>query len=178
MRKILVVIDMQNDFTYGALRNEDAIAVIPKISKKISSFDGEIIFTRDTHTEEYMSTQEGRRLPVIHCVKGTEGWELVPELDAFAKSHNCKVYDKPAFGSVQLALDLKAMNDEQAIDEIEFVGVCTDICVISNVMLTKAALPEVTVSVDAGCCAGVTKESHETALAAMKGCQTDVLYND
>ncbi len=175
MRRILIVVDMQHDFTYGALCNEDAIAVIPKVAAKIAEYDGEVIFTYDTHGENYMETQEGKKLPVPHCIEGSAGWELVPEVDTLRKQKNAKSYKKETFGCLQLAQDIGKLHAEQAIDEIEFVGICTDICVISNAMLVKAAVPDVTIKVDAACCAGVTKESHETALKAMAGCQIEII---
>ncbi len=174
MKKILIVIDMQNDFTYGALRNDACIDVIPKVAEKIRNFDGEVIYTRDTHDEGYLLTQEGRKLPVEHCIRGTEGWELVPEIDALAKNSGAKIYDKNTFGSTELASDIAKMNESEKIDEIELVGVCTDICVISNAMLIKAAVPETVVKVDSSCCAGVTPGSHETALDAMRSVQIEV----
>jgi len=173
-RNVLVVIDMQNDFTYGALRNEDAIAIIPDVVKKIKEFPGEVLFTRDTHQDDYMSTQEGRKLPVPHCIEGSQGWELVPEINALAKDLDSVIFDKPTFGSVDLQTAIVEMNEEETLDSIEFIGVCTDICVISNAMLVKAALPELTVRVDSSCCAGVSVESHNTALNAMKACQIEV----
>lgn len=171
MNKLLIVIDMQNDFTYGALKNEDAISVIPGIKKKIESFDGDIIFTRDTHNDDYMNTQEGKKLPVPHCIKGEQGWEIVDELKSLCEAKKCEVYDKPTFGCMKLAEDIA---DKNCYDEIELVGVCTDICVISNAMLIKAAVPDTTIKVDSSCCAGVTKDSHDTALKAMAGCQIEV----
>lgn len=174
MRNILVVVDMQKDFTYGALRNEAAIAVIGKVAEKIRSHEGEVIFTYDTHGADYSQTQEGRKLPVPHCIEGTDGWELVEEIDALCKAGSCRVYRKNTFGCMQLAEDIVKMHTEKPIDSIEVIGICTDICVISNAMLIKAAVPEVTVKVDSGCCAGVTEESHETALKAMAGCQIEV----
>ena len=168
--KILVVVDMQNDFINGALGTKEAIAIVPNVVDKIKNFDGEkIIFTRDTHEENYMETQEGKNLPVPHCIRGTNGWELNPEIDALRIE---EVIDKPSFGSMELASYLKRQNN---IESIEFVGLCTDICVISNVMITKAALPEVPLVVDASCCAGVTPESHKNALEAMKICQVKVI---
>ena len=169
--KLLIVVDMQNDFTFGALKNDDAVSVIPKIKSKLNSFNGDVIFTRDTHTNEYMNTQEGRKLPVPHCIKGENGYEIVDELKDIQQKNNYPVYDKPTFGCMKLAEDIAAKN---CYDEIELVGVCTDICVISNAMLIKAAVPEVTVKVDSSCCAGVTKESHDIALKAMAGCQIEV----
>jgi nicotinamidase-related amidase len=174
MNKYLVVVDMQNDFTYGALKNEAAIAIIPEVEKKIREFDGPVIFTYDTHQENYMETQEGKKLPVPHCIEGTDGWQLVEPLNKLQKSKNCVTFKKNTFGSTELAAYLTKEHQKQPIDEIEFVGVCTDICVISNVLLTKANLPEVKLSVAASCCAGVTEKSHETALDAMRACQINV----
>lgn len=164
--KILVVVDMQNDFIDGALGTKEAVAIVPNVVEKIKNFDGDkIIFTRDTHEENYMETQEGKNLPVPHCIRGTKGWELNPEIEALRTED---AIDKPSFGSMELASYLKGLD---SVESIEFVGLCTDICVISNVMITKAALPEVPVIVDASCCAGVTPESHTNALNAMKMCQ-------
>lgn len=170
--KVLVVVDMQNDFTYGALRNEDAIAIIPAVKEKIESFVGEVIFTLDTHTSDYLNTQEGKKLPVPHCIEDTEGWELVDELKPLAEGK--VILKKPTFGSVALAEMLAEKNEAEPIDEITLIGICTDICVISNAMLVKATLPEVTVKVDPKCCAGVTRQSHETALKAMAACQIEI----
>lgn len=167
--KILVVVDMQNDFIDGALGTKEAVAIVPNVVEKIKNFEGRIIYTRDTHEENYTETQEGKNLPVPHCIRGTQGWELNPEIEALRKED---AIDKPSFGSMELASSLKGLED---IESIEFVGLCTDICVISNVMITKAALPEVPVIVDASCCAGVTTESHRNALEAMKMCQVQVI---
>jgi len=171
MQNVLVVVDMQNDFIDGALGTKEAVAIVPNVLEKIKSFDGEVIFTRDTHTHEYMSTQEGQNLPVPHCIKGTEGWMIRPELDALRKT---PAIDKVTFGSSFLPEKLLSMNAVEPIESITFIGLCTDICVISNVMVTKAFLPEVKVIVDASCCAGVTPESHKNALEAMKVCQVKV----
>jgi nicotinamidase-related amidase len=174
MSKILVVIDMQNDFTRGALRNEAAIEVIPYIKKKLekaSENEDLIIFTRDTHHMNYMNTVEGKNLPVIHCVEGTPGHEIVDELKEFVDEDY--VFDKETFGSKELCDFFDTYMFD--IDEIEFVGVCTDICVISNVMMAKAVRPNARIVVDAAGCAGVTKESHDTALNAMKACHIEVI---
>lgn len=173
MRKLLIVVDMQKDFTYGALRNEEAIAVIPKVKEKIEEFEGEIIFTLDTHTPDYLNTQEGKKLPVPHCIKGSDGHELVDELKPLAE--NKAVIEKETFGSVKLGEILRENHALDPYSEITLVGVCTDICVISNAMIVKAALPEVKVKVDSKCCAGVTPDSHNTALSAMKACQIEVV---
>lgn len=172
LNNYLVVVDMQKDFTTGALRNEEAIAVIPAVVEKVRNFDGKIIFTRDTHCNDYLETQEGRKLPVEHCIKETEGWEIIDELAEFTEGNS--IYNKATFGSLRLAQDLKAMNEISAIDSVEVIGVCTDICVISNAMLIKAAMPEVTIKVDSACCAGVSKDAHENALKAMAAVQIEV----
>ena len=166
--KYLIVIDMQNDFTTGSLGSPHAAAIIPHVVEKVKSFDGRVIFTRDTHGEDYMQTQEGRNLPVIHCIKDTPGWQICDELLPFAET----VVDKPTFGSTALAHMLAS--SAESMEEIELCGLCTDICVISNAMILKAAFPEVKMTVDASCCAGVTVESHNTALNAMKAVQIEV----
>ena len=172
MQKILVVVDMQNDFIDGALGTKEAVAIGPAVEEKIKNFEGRVIFTRDTHEENYMDTQEGKNLPVPHCIRGTKGWEIRSELMALCKE---EPINKVTFGSVDLGPILKAANDEEAIESITFVGLCTDICVISNVMIAKAFLPEVKIKVDASCCAGVTPESHKNALEAMKVCQVEII---
>ena len=168
MQKILVVVDMQNDFIDGALGTSEAQAIVPLVKEKIEKFDGKVIFTRDTHFDNYMQTQEGKNLPVTHCIKDTEGWEIRNELEALRTR---PAIDKPTFGSVALGELLAEENREEPIESITFVGLCTDICVISNAMIAKAFLPEVPLIVDAACCAGVTPESHRNALEAMKACQ-------
>ena len=171
MQNILIVVDMQNDFIDGALGTPEAVAIVPAAAEKIRSFPGTVLFTRDTHTPDYLNTQEGRNLPVVHCVRGTPGWELRPELQALCKT---APIDKPTFGSAKLGELLLAMDREDPIASVTLIGLCTDICVISNALLVKAFLPEVPVTVDAACCAGVTPESHRNALAAMKMCQIAV----
>lgn len=171
MQKILIVIDMQNDFIDGALGTAEAVAIVPGVEKKIAEFDGPVLFTRDTHTEQYMETQEGRNLPVPHCIRGSEGWQIRPELEALRRT---EAIDKVTFGSSELGPKLVQMNAENPIESLTFVGLCTDICVISNVMIAKAFLPEVPIIVDSRCCAGVTPESHETALKAMAACQVQI----
>ena len=166
--KYLIVVDMQNDFTTGSLGSPHAAAIIPHVVEKVKSFEGRVIFTRDTHGEDYMQTQEGRNLPVIHCIKDTPGWQICDELLPFAET----VVDKPTFGSTALAHLLAS--SAEPMEEIELCGLCTDICVISNAMILKAAFPEVKMTVDASCCAGVTVESHNTALDAMKAVQIEV----
>ncbi|MBQ8625062.1 MAG: cysteine hydrolase [Agathobacter sp.] len=168
MQNVLIVVDMQNDFIDGALGTPEAVAIVPNVIEKVKNFDGTVFFTRDTHTSSYLYTQEGRNLPVQHCIKGTEGWEIRPELEALRKT---EAINKVTFGSSILPERLLMMNAVEHIDSITFVGLCTDICVISNAIVTKAFLPEVPIIVDAACCAGVTPESHKNALEAMKCCQ-------
>ncbi len=147
----------------------------PRLLEKVKAFDGELIVTMDTHGQDYMQTQEGKNLPVEHCIKGTEGWELPEELAAICNSKNAKVYEKPTFGSITLAEDFRKLATEGKVDSIELIGLCTDICVVSNALLLKAAMPEVPISVDASCCAGVTPEKHAAALEVMQSCQIEVL---
>ena len=167
--KILVVVDMQNDFIDGALGTPEAVKIVPYVKEVIQNFDGKVLFTRDTHFSNYMDTQEGKNLPVPHCILGTPGWEIRPELEALRTT---EAIDKLTFGSSQLPEILKK---EENIESITFIGLCTDICVISNVMITKAFFPEVPLIVDAKACAGVTPESHKNALAAMKMCQITIV---
>lgn len=179
--KVLAVIDVQNDFITGSLRNEEAIKKVPNIVKKIRNFNGDAIFyTMDTHSENYMETNEGKKLPVVHCVKGTEGWEIEPNVKAAledAKLRNIKVVcvEKPTFGSYDLVEEIKRISLWADLD-IELVGFCTDICVVSNALLVKAAFYEkAKISVIEDCCAGVTTETHDAALNTMKMCQIDVI---
>lgn len=171
MQDILVVVDMQNDFVDGVLGTKEAIAIVPKVVEKIRNFSGTVLYTKDTHGQDYMQTQEGKKLPVPHCIKGTKGWELCP---AVAQLCTTQPIDKPTFGSVDLGQLVSKMNQEDPVRSITLIGLCTDICVISNAMLLKAFLPEVEIIVDAACCAGVTQQSHENALAAMQVCQIKV----
>lgn len=169
MAKILIVVDMQNDFIDGALGTAEAVKIVPYVKQMIESFDGKVFFTRDTHFENYMNTQEGKNLPVPHCIKGTDGWQIRSELDALRKT---EAIDKITFGSTQL---IEVLRKEPDIESITFVGLCTDICVISNVMTVKAFYPEIPLIVDSKGCAGVTPESHNNALEAMKVCQVKVV---
>lgn len=169
-KKLLVVVDMQNDFIGGALGTKEAQSILPAVRARIADArkEGEeVAFTRDTHGEEYLSTQEGKNLPVPHCIAGTAGHEIAAGLCLAGE----RVFDKPAFGSIELAAYVK----ERGFAAVELVGVCTDICVISNALLIKAFCPEAEVCVRAGCCAGVTPQSHQTALAAMRACQVKIL---
>lgn len=175
MMDILVVVDMQNDFVSGALGTKEAVAIVPHVVGRV--VDGinrgeKIFFTRDTHETDYMDTREGKNLPVPHCIRGTEGWEIIPQLWEDAEGR--PVIDKPTFGSEKLAAELVCLQKEEPVGKITFIGLCTDICVISNALLAKAFLPEVEIAVDAACCAGVTPESHLNALSAMKMCQITV----
>lgn len=175
MDKALIVIDMQFDFVRGALKNAAAEAVVKNVVERINraKADGEwIAYTLDTHGEDYLRTQEGARLPVPHCVKGTEGHALICEV-AKALPPNAVAFEKDTFGSVVLAELLPS-----SIKHVELIGVCTDICVISNAMLIKAHRPDVAVAVNAACCAGVTLEGHKTALDAMRNCQVDIIHGN
>lgn len=171
----LLVIDMQNDFVDGALGTPEAVGIVDAVAEHARAFEGAVVFTRDTHGPDYLETQEGTLLPVPHCVRGTAGWELAPAIAEVQQALGAPVFDKPAFGSTELAAWLVQRNAEQAISSIELCGLCTDICVVSNALLAKAFLPEVPVRVRAGLCAGVTPASHEAALATMRSCQVEVL---
>ena len=169
MSKLLIVVDMQKDFIDGALGTKEAQKIVPNVIDEIKNFDGDVVFTFDTHSSLYLDTREGKRLPVPHCIKGTDGWKLDKDIEPLSEGKKC--FYKPTFGSVELA-NFVADSD---YTDITLIGLCTDICVISNAMLIKAYLPEVNVSVKASCCAGVTPESHENALASMKMCQIDII---
>lgn len=167
--KYLIVVDMQNDFISGSLGSGLARSIVPNVKKLIESFDGTVIFTADTHGENYLRTQEGKRLPVVHCVKGTRGHSVCDELKTYAET----IVEKPTFGSFELIEEIKRRRAR--VEEITLCGLCTDICVISNAMILKAAFPETRISVVSSCCAGVTPKSHETALDAMRAVQIDVI---
>ncbi len=178
--KVLVVVDMQDDFIGGALGTPEARSIVGKVVKKIREFDGATIcVTRDTHGQNYLDTQEGKLLPVKHCIMNTDGWKLQSDVMAACRERaidgDClTMCDKNTFGSVQLGATLADLNEAVHIDEVVLIGLCTDICVISNALLVKAFLPETKITVDADCCAGVTPESHVSALAAMKMCQINI----
>ena len=173
MRKIVVVVDMQKDFIDGALGTKEAKSIVDRAVKVIESYEARDIFaTRDTHQENYLNTQEGKKLPVVHCVEGTPGWEINEKIAAAIK--DAVIIDKPTFGSVRLAEELSKIAAAEET-EITLLGLCTDICVVSNALLIKAFLPETPVRVAASCCAGVTPESHEAALATMRMCQIEIL---
>ena len=166
MKKTLIVVDMQNDFIDMALGTKEAVAILPQVRAKIEEYKGrgdEIIFTRDTHGENYLSTPEGKKLPVPHCIKGTKGWEIADGLYV----EGAKIIDKPNFGWPNWK--------DESLEEVELIGLCTDICVVSNALIIKATFPDAEVKVDSACCAGVTPESHGAALTTMKMCQIDVI---
>lgn len=174
MKNFLVVVDMQKDFVNGALGTNEAQAIVDNVCRKILTFQGEIIVTFDTHSENYLETAEGRKLPVKHCIKGTEGFELDENVKSALEGKDYTAVEKPTFGSVLLPEIIR----EKAEDEdftVELVGLCTDICVVSNALLLKANFPEAEISVDSECCAGVTPESHNSALNTMISCQINVI---
>lgn len=173
MKKILVVIDMQNDFIDGALGTKEAEAIVDNVIAKIQSYDmGNIYATRDTHFENYLESSEGKKLPVVHCIKDSFGWQINDRVSKVL--NNAVIVDKPTFGSVELAEILRNKSNTEGI-EIELAGLCTDICVVSNALLLKAFMPDVNIKVDSRCCAGVTPESHCAALETMKMCHIDVM---
>lgn len=167
--KYLIVVDMQVDFITGSLGSELATVIVPNVVDKVKNFDGKVIFTRDTHFEDYMNTQEGKNLPVPHCIKDSDGWQICDELRPYADI----LVDKLTFGSIKLPGLLEGFGEP--IERIELCGLCTDICVISNAMLLKAAFPEVPITVDSACSAGVSVESHNTALDAMRAVQIEII---
>lgn len=169
--EVLVVIDMQKDFIDGALGTAEACAIVPKVVERMKAFSGPILATRDTHGQDYLQSAEGQKLPVAHCIRETPGWQLHPQIAPLLTE---PPIDKPGFGSVALAERLSALHRETAITRVTLLGLCTDICVISNALLLKAHLPELPITVDASCCAGVSPESHRRALEAMAVCQIDI----
>lgn len=174
MKKFLVVVDMQNDFVDGALGSEEACAIVPPAVKKIADFDGEIFVTLDTHSMDYMDTAEGKKLPVPHCIKPTAGWLLNRKIADALKGKNYSLVEKVTFGSVDLPklIEKKAEGDDISI---ELIGLCTDICVVSNALLLKANFPEAVITVDEKCCAGVTPDKHNAAIETMRSCQIDII---
>ncbi len=168
MKKALIVIDMQNDFVDGSLANPQAQAIVSPIAAYVSGFDGDVIATRDTHSENYLESSEGKNLPVVHCVRGTHGWEIADEIQKALADKNAVLLDKPTFGFLQWDLLEK-------YDEIELVGTCTDICVVSNALIIKAAFPDLIVKVHPSLCAGTTIENHEAALKVMACCQVKMM---
>lgn len=173
MKAFLIVVDMQKDFVDGALGTREAIAVVPKVVEKIRAFDGDIIVTYDTHGTEYMQTNEGAHLPVPHCIRGSDGWMLHPAVAASLDGKTYHTLPKPTFGSVELPALLQRLAGDEPFT-VELVGLCTDICVVSNALLLKAHFPEIDIAVDAACCAGVTPDSHRAALTTMTMCQITV----
>ena len=178
MKKLLIVVDMQKDFISGSLGTPEAQAIVPAVVEKIKTFDGVVTATLDTHSQNYLETQEGRKLPVKHCIIGTDGYDVHPDVAAALIKRNAMPFPKPTFGCIDLveyirdySLNFGPDND---FESIELVGLCTDICVVSNALLLKAFFPELSISVDASCCAGVTPETHQAALTTMKMCQIEV----
>ncbi len=168
--KLLIVVDMQKDFIDGTLGTPEAVEIVPRVKEKLLSRPREAVYaTMDTHGEDYLRTQEGRLLPAAHCIRGSEGWALHPDIAPLIPEEH--IFEKPCFGSVKLAEAVAALPE---IEEIELVGLCTDICVVSNALLLKAFLPETPIAVDASCCAGVTPEKHLAALETLRSCQVDV----
>lgn len=178
--KVLVVIDMQNDFIDGALGTPEAVGIVPGVAEKIRTWDGPVYATQDTHFADYLETQEGRILPVAHCIQGTAGWRVAPAVhkaltERAGRSLSVLYLTKSTFGSRDLAQQLLELHRETPIEAVELAGLCTDICVISNALVLKAFLPEVPIRVDAACCAGVSPEGHKNALEAMKMCQIGIV---
>ena len=174
-QRYLVVVDMQRDFVDGALGTPEAQAIVASVAAKAQVFDGTVVFTKDTHYSDYLQTLEGKNLPVEHCLHGTPGWELMPELQAIRDERNSFVFEKTTFASLDLAMWLAEENVAEPIESIELIGLCTDICVVSNALLIKGWIPEVPLKVDASLCAGVTPDSHKAALATLRSCQVEVI---
>ena len=174
MKKLLIVVDMQKDFVDGALGTKEAAAIVPNVVSKINAHQGDIIVTYDTHFDDYMTTSEGKNLPVPHCIKGTDGWKLDAEVQKALDGREYTAIEKRTFGSTELPGIIAGQYDAAEL-EIELIGLCTDICVVSNALILKASFTETPISVDAACCAGVTPDTHEAALATMRMCQIKVL---
>lgn len=179
--KLLVVVDMQKDFVDGSLGTKEAISIVNNVNDKINSFDGIVVFTRDSHSSNYLNTQEGKNLPILHCQVDTEGWQVVVNTDIKNKPSSLGIknfkdfYDKDGFGSFELVNDIKKAFENKIIESVEFVGLCTDICVATNVFMTKGLVREIPIIVDSSCCAGVTVEKHLAAIETMKSCQINVI---
>ncbi len=173
MKQILVAVDLQKDFVDGALGTPEAVSIIPKAAEKIRGFDGPIFVTYDTHFENYLETAEGKQLPVSHCIKGTDGWKLNASVAAALEGKDYTPVEKHTFGSTALP---RLINEAAGGDtiSIELIGLCTDICVVSNALILKAHFPEAVIAVDAACCAGVTPAAHEAALKTMQSCQIQI----
>ena len=174
MKKILVVVDMQNDFIDGSLGTKEAEEIVDRAVSKIREFRGEIIATMDTHGQDYLRTAEGRKLPVLHCVKLTRGWLLHENILKALEGKDYRLLEKKTFGSVRLVKVIRKLRKKEEL-EVELIGLCTDICVVSNALLLKAHFPEMKISVDASCCAGVTPQSHQAAIETMRMCQMDMI---
>ena len=172
MQDILIVVDMQNDFISGTLGSKEAQSIVPLVKKKIQSFDGTVLFTRDTQGSDYLETEEGKNLPIIHCIKNSEGWKIEKELDVLRKT---RAIDKDSFGSRKLGNVLLKLNKEDTIRNITLIGLCTDICVISNAVIAKTSLPNAHIIVDSALCRGVTQTSHSIALKAMESLQIEII---
>lgn len=170
----LIVIDVQNDFVTGTLGTQEACRMLPHLMEKVKEFQGIIFMTQDSHSENYLETQEGQKLPVPHCITGTKGWRFTEELEEIQKEKQIKVYQKPCFGSTQLVEDLVRLYEEGELQSVELAGICTDICVVSNALMIKSRMPELPLFVDAACCAGVTPQKHEAALEVMESCQITI----
>lgn len=192
MKKVLIIVDMQHDFVRGSLGTKEAVEIIPRVCEKIRNAvesGTQLCFTLDTHQEDYLNTQEGKNLPVVHCIEGTEGWKLEKEIEELVfftekaissqefyegGTEKIRVFRKEIFGSVSLSEYIKELYQKDENLEVELVGLCTDICVVSNAILLKSFLPELRIAVDSSCCAGVTVESHRMALETLKMCQVSV----
>ncbi len=174
MEKILIVVDMQNDFVDGALGTKEAVGILENVVSKIKNFEGRIFVTLDTHGKDYLETAEGKKLPVPHCIRDTKGWQLNEKVLEALSGKAYRTLEKNTFGSTVLAEEMKEIREKEEI-RAELIGLCTDICVVSNALLLKAYCPEMEIGVDASCCAGVTPKTHEPALETMRMCQIDVV---
>lgn len=174
-KNLLIVVDMQNDFIDGSLGTPEAKVILPRAIDKAKYFNGDVWLTQDTHYEDYLQTQEGENLPVVHCVEGSEGWKLHPQIDAIRRSRNSTVFKKNTFASEDLADAV--FQDYQAgkVASVTLIGLCTDICVVSNALLLKAKIPELRIYIDEKCCAGVTPQKHNAAIETMRSCQIEIL---
>ncbi|MDO5734719.1 MAG: isochorismatase family cysteine hydrolase [Eubacteriales bacterium] len=168
---LLIVVDMQNDFINGSLGTAEAKKILSRVQDEVEKFKGIVLYTRDTHDSTYLETQEGKNLPVPHCIRGSEGWQIAPAV----YRENAEIIDKDSFGSLKLAQRVQELDAKEKLESITIIGLCTDICVISNALILKAALPEVELRVISDCCAGVSPESHNNALKAMAACQVKII---
>ena len=176
-KRILIVVDMLNDFIDGSLGTKEAVQIVPNVAAKIASYEKDTVFaTLDTHPDNYLETAEGQKLPVAHCIKGTEGHKIAPSIaQALAQCSDCTYVEKPTFGSIDLMGHIQHILETDTIDSIELCGLCTDICVVSNTLLLKALCPDIPIQVDGACCAGVTPATHQAALTTMSMCQIDMI---